>query len=318
MMQRLLAFLIIFVFCSTGCGRESDAVLPVSIPEPTNRNVIVLVIDGARYTEMFGDTTYKNIPMLRSLMRQGTVCTNVFIDGVTNTVNGHAAICTGHYESLNNGGQQSPTYPSFFQHWLRASGNDSTSAWIITSKDKLQVLADCMDPAWRGKFKPATDCGNNGLGSGYREDSITFNNALSRLQTGQPKVMLINLKEPDVAGHMGDWPLYLDGIRKGDSYAFRLWNFIQNHPAYKDNTILFITNDHGRHSDGWSSGFVSHGDNCDGCRHINFMALGAGIRKGYIDTALYSQNDIASTIARILGIQLPHGSGKVMEGIGDF
>ena len=116
---------------------------------------------------------------------------------------------------------------------------------------------------------------------------------------------------------MGDWPLYLEGILTGDSYAFRFWSFIQNHPTSKDITVLFITNDDGRHSDGWSNGFVSHGDNCDGCRHINFMALGAGIRKGHIDTTSYSQNDIASTIARILGIQMPHGTGQVMEGIGE-
>jgi hypothetical protein len=310
----------LFVSFSFGCGRDSDAVLPQPPPisESVDRNVIVLIIDGARFSEMFGDSSYKNIPNLRSLMRQGTVCTNMFIDGVTNTVNGHAAICTGHYEPLNNGGQESPSHPSFFQYWRKSTGKDSASAWIITSKDKLQVLANCTDPDWNGKFMPATDCGINGLGSGYREDSITFNNALSQLQTGVPKIMLINLKEPDVAGHMGDWPMYLDGIRKGDKYAFKLWSFIQSHPSYKDKTVLFITNDHGRHSDGWSNGFVSHGDNCDGCRHINFMALGAGIRKGHIDTTSYSQNDIASTLAHILGIQLPYSSGKVMQGIGDW
>jgi len=130
-----------------------------------------------------------------------------------------------------------------------------------------------MDMQWRGKHRPNTDCGVNGLATGYREDSITFNRAMDVLQTGKPKLMLINLKEPDVAGHMGDWNLYLDGIRKGDAYAYQLWTFIQSHPRYRNNTVLMITNDHGRHSDGWSNGFVSHGDNCDGCRHIKLHGL---------------------------------------------
>ncbi|MFM7176937.1 MAG: alkaline phosphatase family protein [Bacteroidota bacterium] len=305
------------VFSSTGCGRDSEAVLPPNTPPPTDRNVIVLVIDGARYTEMFGDSNYKYIPRLRSLMRQGTTCTNLYIDGETNTVNGHSVICTGNYESLNNGGAEYPTYASFFQYWKKAAVAGDSTAWIITSKDKLEVLSDCKDVQWHGKHRPNTDCGVNGLATGYREDSITINSAMRVLQTGKPKLMLINLKEPDVAGHMGDWPLYLDGIRKGDAYAYQLWTFIQGHPQYRNNTVLLITNDHGRHSDGWSNGFVSHGDNCNGCRHINFLALGPDIRKGHIDTSFYSQNDIAATIAKILGIEMPHCSGKIMAGILD-
>jgi hypothetical protein len=311
----IFALLLLQLTFVSSCGRDSEANLP--LPEPTTRNVIVLVIDGARYSEMFGDSNYKYIPRLRPLMRQGTVCSNLYIDGVTNTVNGHAAMCTGHYEPLNNGGSEYPTHASFLQYWRKAANAGEQRSWIITSKDKLEVLSDCTDPEWRGKFRPSTDCGVSGLGSGYREDSVTFNRAMAQLQTGKPRVMVINLKEPDVAGHMGDWPQYLDGIRKGDEYAYRLWNFIQHDENYKNNTLLIITNDHGRHSDGWSSGFISHGDNCDGCRHINFMALGPNIRKGYVDSTAYSQIDITATIAKVLGIEMPHCDGKVMEGIFD-
>ena len=303
------------LFLGYGCGGDTEAVVTTS--KPTQTNLIVLVVDGARYTEMFGDSNYKYIPRLRSLMRQGTTCTNLYIDGETNTVNGHAVICTGNYESLNNGGAEYPTYASFFQYWKKAAAAGDSTTWIITSKDKLEVLSDCMDVQWHGMHRPNTDCGVNGLSTGYREDSITFNRAMDVLQTGKPKLMLINLKEPDVAGHMGDWDLYLDGIRKGDAYAYQLWTFIQSHPQYRNNTVLMITNDHGRHSDGWSNGFVSHGDNCEGCRHINFMALGPGVYKGRIDTNSYSQNDITATIAKILGIDMPHCRGKVMDGIFD-
>lgn len=313
--KSIIVFFAIVWMAFSGCGRDSEAVLPTTRPEPIK--LIVLVIDGARYSEMFGDSNYKYIPRLRSMMRQGTTCTDLYIDGVTNTVNGHATICTGHYESLNNGGLDYPAYPSFLQYWKRAAVAGDSSTWIITSKDKLEVLSDCTDPQWHGRHRPNTDCGVNGLSTGYRDDSITFNRAMAVLQSGKPKLMLINLKEPDVAGHMGDWNLYLDGIKKGDEYAYRLWTFLQSHPDYRNNTVLMITNDHGRHSNGWLDGFVSHGDNCDGCRHINFMALGPGIQKGYIDTTSYSQNDITATIAKLLGISMPHCNGKVMEGVLD-
>jgi phosphopentomutase len=94
-----------------------------------------------------------------------------------------------------------------------------------------------------------------------------------------------------------------------------VWDFIQNDPYYKDQTTLIITNDHGRHDDGWKDGFVSHGDNCDGCRHISLLALGPDIKKNYVSTNDYSQIDITSTIASIFQLQMPFVKGKLMEDI---
>ena len=39
---------------------------------------------------------------------------------------------------------------------------------------------------------------------------------------------------------------------------------------YKDKTTLIVSNDHGRHIDS-KGGFQNHGDDCAGCRHIEFL-----------------------------------------------
>jgi bisphosphoglycerate-independent phosphoglycerate mutase (AlkP superfamily) len=138
---------------------------------------------------------------------------------------------------------------------------------------------------------------------------------MTTLQSHHPDVLLVNYKEPDVSGHANNWGKYLLGIQNTDKYVHEVWDFIQNDPYYKDQTTLIITNDHGRHDDGWKDGFVSHGDNCDGCRHISLLALGPDIKKNYVSTNDYSQIDITSTIASIFQIQMPFVKGKLMEDI---
>ena len=313
-MIRLL-FLLCGLTSLAGC-KNNEAVL--TQPQPTNnsyqtKNVIVVVIDGPRYSETWGAANQQYTPNLAQyLAPQGVISTAFYNDGYTYTNAGHTAITTGVRQGINNGGNELPRNPSFFQYWLETTGNPKSKAWLVTSKDKLNILADTKDKDYSGKFMPAFNCGNNGPFSGYREDSTTLRIAKQVLTKDQPNLMLINFKEPDASGHQGNWQGYLTGIRTTDQYVYDLWNFLQNHPNYRGSTTLLVTNDHGRHLDGRSSGFVSHGDNCDGCRHINLFAAGPDFRKGQIINTAYNQTDIPATIAELMGFKMPNGQGEVM------
>lgn len=277
--------------------------------------VVVIVIDGPRYSETFGEPSHAYIPRLDLMMHEGTLCTQLYNNGVTNTVNGHTALCTGNYESLDNFGLDVPTFPSYLQYWLEKSGKASNKAWVIASKDKLQVLANTTESSYNNRFMPLTDCGNSGLGSGYRDDSTTFRRVMETMRTEQPDLLLVNFKEPDWSGHQANWTAYLAGIRSTDEYAWQIWDFIQHDPYYKNQTELFITNDHGRHHDGNADGFVSHGDACYGCRHIAFLALGPDIKTNNVCRTVYDQIDITSSIASILNIKMGYNKGKYMKDI---
>lgn len=302
-----IASLISFMYC--GCSKD--------FPTTTykTQNVIVVVVDGARYTETWGEPNHQFIPHRSAMLSEGVFCNQFYNNGTTSTVPGHAAMCTGLYENLNNGGAEYPTRPSIFQYWLKTFNRPKSEAWVITTKDKLEVLSDCKDINWKGTFCPTTDCGVNGLGSGYREDSTTFKNLTTIVSTNHVRLAIVNFKQPDAAGHANDSMAYLQGIIDTDNYIYKLWLQIQSDNFYKDRTTLIVTNDHGRHTAGYLDGFVSHGDGCNGCRHVEFFAMGPDFKQGYVSTTPYEQTDIASTIAELMGFSMPTSDGKVMRDI---
>jgi hypothetical protein len=278
------------------------------------RHVVILVMDGARYTETWGDAEHKYIPRIfKELAPQGVVFTNFRNQGQTETVPGHTALCTGIYQTkMNNKGAELPDEPSIFQYLLKQTGCPASKAWIDSSKDKLVVLADCGNPAWKGKFRPSADCGKSGDGKGgYRNDGVTFTRAKEILTRDAPTIMIINFKDPDSCGHANKWKDYLAAIKQTDAYAADLWLHIQADATLKDSTALFVVNDHGRHTES----FVKHGDNCDGCRHVLCVALGPDFPKGVVNPAECGQTDVTATAARLLNVDMPTGTGKSLPGL---
>jgi len=283
--------------------------------EYQTQNVIVVIVDGLRYTEGWGDSTHRYVPRLANdLVKTGVINTRFYNMGDTYTSAGHTSITTGIYQSLDNSGAELPENPSFFQYWNQVYGNDQRKSWVITSKDKLAVLGNCKNPYWTGKFMPSVNSGIDGLGisSGYREDTLTLKTAIEILIQYHPNLVLINFRDPDYSAHSGSWIEYVNGVRKTDEYVYRLWNFIQNDAWYKNKTTLFVTSDHGRHSDGVADGFVSHGDGCEGCRHLGFFAYGPDFKKGAIVKVDREQIDLPVTVAELLGFDLPNSKGKIM------
>ncbi|HQK98709.1 MAG TPA: sulfatase, partial [Bacteroidia bacterium] len=84
---------------------------------------------------------------------------------------------------------------------------------------------------------------------------------------------------------------------------------------YKDQTTLIVTNDHGRHTAGHLDGFVSHGDSCDGCRHVELFGIGPDFKKNYVTDWHYEQIDISNTVAELMGFYMPTSKGKVIKNI---
>lgn len=313
-MNRLCIFLSISCFYLIG-SCQSNKIQEVF----TTENVVIIVIDGARYSESWGDSTHANIPNLDSLKAEGVFFPNFLNSGITRTVSGHVALLTGVYESLNNSGIDTPTNPSIFQCWAEKNNATSDQSWIITSKDKLEVLGNCTRSQWEDVFLPKTHCGVNGAGllSGYQDDSLTIVQGLSILEAHHPRLTLFNLREPDFSGHNGVWSEYLIGLQKSDEYVKQIVEFIKNDPVYAGKTTIFITSDHGRHLDGVSSGFSSHGDDCQGCRRIGMLAIGPDFEPGKVIQKEYSQIDIPATIARMLHFQMNHSKGASIRELFD-
>lgn len=309
----LFLFVLVFLF---SCESRPSVVSKSSNSDFTEEKtytteyVIIIVIDGPRYSETWGDSTHRYIPRLSQLAPEGIIFTNFHNNGPTYTNAGYTAITTGNYEEISNSGMQFPENPSLFQYYLQKSGKERNKAWIFQSKGKLKILSDCLRSDWEGKFIPSFICGMDG---GYSEDKKTLDLALETLKEQHPHLAMIGFKEPDHSGHLNDWEGYREGIKKTDEYVFLLWEFLHSDPVYKNKTSIFITNDHGRHSDGVSGGFSEHGDQCEGCRHINLFVAGPDFEQNKIISSAYELIDIPATIAELLGFEMTSGKGRVIR-----
>ena len=304
-MKKLLLILLVFPLVLNSCSKDS-------LREYKTKNVIIIVVDGVRYSETWGDTTHQYIPyFLNEIADFGVVNTSFYNNGETYTTPGFTAITTGNYQEINNSGQQSPIYPSILQYLIKNDSIPKESAWIINSKDKLAVLGNCKNADWKDQHLPSLDCGVHGIGSAYRHDTLTLARFFDVMSEHHPKLTLLGFREPDFSAHRYSWENYLQEIKNTDKYIYRIWNYIQNDPYYSGTTTLFITNDHGLHSDDVGSGFQSHGDGCEGCRHVNFFAYGPDFKDGVIDIGR-ELIDISATIAEILHFDPEYIEGEIM------
>jgi arylsulfatase A-like enzyme len=249
-----------------------------------------------------------------SLRYQGAFYENFRNNGPTYTVPGHTAIVTGVYQRISNTGTALPRNPSLFQYYLKATGAAKTDAFIVSSKGKLDVLANTENKKWHDQFLASTYCGPNGNGIGYGRDDKTFAKVTELVTSpNAPHVMLINLLAVDVNGHANNWEKYQESITACDAYASNLWGMIQSNPVLKNQTTLFITNDHGRHLDGVKSGFVNHGDHCEGCEHISLLILGPDTPKGLSVQKEGELIDLSKTISTLLHFEMPTSKGRFLQ-----
>ena len=273
--------------------------------EQKDAKVIIIVMDGVRYSEGWADTGNNFYYIRNEIAPHAAVFTNFFTETATLTQSGHTAILTGYNETLENFGNDTPSHPNIFQLYRKQKFADSTDTWLIASKGKLAALASCEDTAYKGRFLPATYCGANGSNTAYIDawDSITCKKAMQTIQQYDPHLMLINLRETDMYGHNANWPEYNTAIRMQDTLICKLYQFTQSLKEYAGNTYFIITNDHGRHNTGVTNDFAGHGDNCYGCRKIFLLATGPGIQEGFIDDNYHSLDEVYGLACHTLGIK---------------
>ena len=271
---------------------------------------IIVVLDGPRWSETWGDSLGKHIPnQMFTLRNEGTFFDNFRNTGRTLTNSGHTAILTGVHQRISNEGKQLPKYPNLFQYIRKEKALEKDKVWLLTSKGKLQMLDNTKHKDWFNTYLPSSYCGIRATGTGYPNDNIMYPEFKKILLEHKPVFSLINLIGIDAWAHQNNWDRYIQSIEELDRFVLDLWNTIQSDPEMANNTALYITNDHGRHLDGRRNGFVSHGCKCDGCTHISLLALGPDFEKGKVVSTQYDQVDLTATIAKMMGIIMPFSKG---------
>ncbi len=134
-----------------------------------------------------------------------------------------------------------------------------------------------------------------------RRDILTFTLATEYVKKKHPKVLYIGFGETDEFAHHGRYDLYLNQANLFDKFLAELWSFVQSDKFYKNNTIFFITTDHGRGNK--SSTWASHGFWVKGSKEIWMVQFGSNIKPlGEVkeNETVYA-TQFAQTIASYLG-----------------
>ena len=300
----LLVSFFLLVSLTAGCESPQPPPLTHTPPSTVIKRLIIVSIDGPRYSDTWGLHRRVHIPkQAQYLAPQGVLFTQFHNNGLTKTVSGHVALTTGTYEYLENAGNEYPSEPSLFQLWLKRHALPPEKAIIVTSKRKLAILNNCKNTAWRDAYRPIVHAVE-------KSDKKTMEQTLSFMDNEQPDLLMVHFKGVDAEGHAGNWEGYLEAIRETDQYVYDLWQKVQESPYYKDQTALWITNDHGRHLDGISDGFAGHGDQCEGCRHISLLALGPQLPKGLVVDTPYETIDLLPTVGSLFGFSTASFMGQ--------
>jgi len=279
------------------------------------KNVIVAVMDGVRWAETFGDPNRALVPNLAAMEKDGTLCTNIRIagPGISVTRQGHSTISTGTWQTVALAGARM-TMPTFFEYARTELGWKQTDCWCVFGKGPYAYADFSSFPGYGADHRPWFI---KGIGEGQmKNDDTVLETVIGAMDIDKPHLIFINFGYTDHIAHVGTYDQHKDAIRHCDEVFGKLWQKVQSTSGYKDETTVFFVNDHGRHDDRPNepaNGVQSHGDQCNGCRHIMWLAIGPDIKRGAkIDNAL-QQIDICPTVGELLGFQTTFSEGNVIS-----
>jgi len=344
------SFFILFALIISITFYQIHGVTAERISARATQNVFIVVIDGARYSETFGDPTHQYIPHIWNDLRPlGSINTNFYNKGKpwtrTVTAPGHANILTGTWQAIPNGQhlpdgtENHPTMPTLWEYVRKQWNVPKNQTWIVSFKHGNVIPnVHSVHPEFGEEYGCSfMSLKTEGLRLAHVDsDYDVWNMAKNVMDTYHPRFVLINLS-PDLFGHGGwmekfggdgvplseaHWEVYTGAIMKVDDIVFQLWQKIESDEHYKGKTMLIITNDHGRHSNGVLDEWQGHGHGidpeteepeCEGCKHIMFLAIGPDIKQNYVTNKYREQIDILPTIGLLMGLEVPFAEGTVMS-----
>lgn len=275
------------------------------------KHVILVIIDGLRYSEGLGDPEHRYVPRMHQMSQEGAIVEPFLNDRYTFTARAIPAIWCGAWSELRTvtnsgcaGGRL--TYcelPTIFEYYRKQMARPESDC----------ILVQCqVDYVWKGSVDSAYGPGYWPL---YHSEEIgdveVWEDARQLLCDHHPSFLLLYLERVDHFAHSDSWSYYTRAVQIADSIVGALWDFVESDSVYAGTTTLFVTNDHGRHTDD----FKTHGDDCDGCRRVQMLAVGPDIRRGCVSNVPRTICDITPTVGELLGFKAEKSTGAVMNEI---
>ena len=273
--------------------------------------MMIVIIDGARYSETFGDSNFTYIPNMWDLSKQGTIINNFYNDSLTYTARAIPALWCGSWtdirDTVYSGVKTNYSIkPTIFEYYRKQKNMSAENCFYV-----LKFIQDLWLPSFDPLYGP--DYWPNYHSKGNSDDEVA-EQAMLILDNHHPHFIWVYLADVDSYGHSGNWNEYTAALKNADRIVADLWAKLQSDLFYKNSTTMFVSNDHGRHDED-HGGFPRHGDDCEGCRHVQFLAIGPSIKQNFVSSRYRKITDLTVTASHLLGIDPESATGDVMSEI---
>ncbi len=153
-----------------------------------------------------------------------------------------------------------------------------------------------------------------------RHDAFTHHYARSYLKTQTPRVVFVSYGETDDFAHDGRYDEYVFAAQRTDRFLRELWELVQSLDGYRNNTVMFITVDHGRgeqpietwqhHASkqsvsGYMQALAQYEEGIVGSENVWMAAIGPDVPASGLlavgEENCLTSNRIAATVLQLLG-----------------
>lgn len=319
---------------------QTPADAKASPPQPRAKNLVIVVANGIRYDDAFGQKMHLYTEKLWSdLGQKGTICTKLFNPGATLPLPSQASLLTGvlHKKSTPSGKEIHPAFPTLFEYWTKANGK--SSSYFAANRKHYGILGHSSHAEYGEPLSPLFATATKDI-SGFDttlqqsrpgiSGNAIYEKAVAHIFTHHPSMVVLNLDSGSVEqgyphdhehppgagseaceGEANRINAYYESIILTDTIVYDLWNRLEQDTVYKEKTVFIFVSTHGRNT----TDFKKIGDNSRGCRQLNFLIIGPGIKKGFISGKKRSIVDICTTVGACFGIPVPFAKGAVMREI---
>jgi hypothetical protein len=300
------------------------------------KHLFIIVANGVRYNDAFGNKHHLYTDNIWTKLRPlGTVCTKFYNNRLTYPIPAQASLLTGVWHVWQDPLSDTirPAYPTIFEYWNKnRSGN---SSYFATGKKQLGILSHSDYQEYGKTFMPVFDADLDiDVDTGTIKDAMdvmgnaVYKKAISYIFEHYPSFVYLNLDSDENSENAPSHALvcrvdsceeeeavqintYYESIILIDAIVYDFWNRIQNDETYKNRSILIFLSAHGRHT----NDFRGFGCNCRGCRQLNFLIIGPGIKKNYVSKKKRTLIDICRTVGALCDFPTPYVKGKIMKEI---
>ena len=292
------------------------------------RNLFIIVMNGVRYSDAFGDKNHLYIDNIWNKLRPlGTICTKFENRELTLPIPAQMSLLTGVWHVFKNPFSETirPAFPTLFEYWNGAKKEPTKSCYFASCRPQFEILTFSDHAEFGASYAPLFE-------SSKKEDeheNAIYEKALPHIMEKHPSFVYLSLNagggtetpekelaaecplkgQKDACGGASGLNTYYESIILMDQITYDLWDRIQKVDVYKDKTVFLVLSAHGRHTDDYHG----YGDKCRGCTQLFLLAIGPGIKKNFVSNKERTLIDVCKTAGALCNIPTPYAKGDVMK-----